>query len=355
MPAGLTFGIELEYLVPYIYTGESDPEPKETRAVDRAANPATGLDGFFNENSDVIDNIVFDRVRRTFQYAGLPAMKIVNLEPGELPTQWEADIDESLVETEEMEELYGTRFIPLEVRSPVLPVDRSGFRACRLAIDALVSKHRLFPTDTCGYHVHVGRGKTGFSLSILKNIAAFLWVFERQIGGLHPPNRHSNGYAQSMREKANIKRYVKDLGQGIREIYAATTARKLVYLVHATDDEYEPFESDDIFIRTMAYNFINTVIKDGKKTVEFRQFCSTSNSLDVKMWAEICTGIVAACVEKTEAEWSAFLHEAAATEEKTPAEAMNIGELLRKIGLADQANWAQERSKKLESAACSIQ
>ncbi|KFY48279.1 hypothetical protein V495_01468 [Pseudogymnoascus sp. VKM F-4514 (FW-929)] len=395
MPAKFTFGIELEYIVPYIFTGEDDPEPKEKRYIDRTAKPATGPEGFFTEQSDVIDEMIFERVRKTLQHVGLPAKKMGRLEPGELPSQWEAGIDESLVETDEMVKLYkgdrfiplevrspagelpsqweagideslvetdemvklykGDRFIPLEVRSPVLPVDKSGFRAARLAIDALVSKHRLFVTDTCGYHVHVGQGKAGFSLPALKNIGAFIWVFEPQLASLHPENRHTNGYAMSMRKRANISRHAKDLREGIREIYAQTTARKLIYLLHKTDDEYEEFESDAIFVRLMAYNFTNLAHKDGKQTIEFRQFCSTTDSLDVKMWAEVCTGIVAACVQKGEAEWSTFLHAAATAEEKKLKEVMKIGDLLRKIGMADQAAWAEDRSKKVKSGVCSIQ
>lgn len=356
MPAKFTFGIELEYIVPYIFTGEDDPEPKEKRYIDRTAKPATGPEGFFTEQSDVIDEMIFERVRKTLQHVGLPARKMGRLEPGELPSQWEAGIDESLVETDEMVKLYkGDRFIPLEVRSPVLPVDKSGFRAARLAIDALVSKHRLFVTDTCGYHVHVGQGRAGFSLPALKNIGAFIWVFEPQLAGLHPENRHTNGYAMSMRKRANISRHAKDLREGIREIYAQTTVRKLIYLLHKTDDEYEEFASDAIFVRLMAYNFTNLAHKDGKQTIEFRQFCSTTDSLDVKMWAEVCTGIVAACVQKGEAEWSTFLHAAAVAEEKRLKEVMKIGDLLRKIGMADQAAWAEDRSKKVKSGVCSVQ
>ncbi|KFZ09236.1 hypothetical protein V502_08854 [Pseudogymnoascus sp. VKM F-4520 (FW-2644)] len=355
MSAAFTFGIEMEYLVPFIFTGEADPEPNERRAIDRTP-PQTN--DFRDAHGVIIDTVVFDRVRRTLQFAGLPAAKMPVIPGGPpriLPSQWDAVIDESLVETDDMAEVYGNRFIPLEVVSPVLSADRAGYRTIRLAIDALVSRHRLFPTDTCGYHVHVGRGTAGFSLPVLKNIAAFLWVFERQLGSLHSEERHLNGYASSMRKKANISRYAKDLRQGIREIYAASTARQLVFLIHWTD-EFEKYENDDVFVRNMAYNFVNIVHAEGKKTIEFRQFCSTTDSLDVKIWAEVCTGIVMACEQRGEAEWSAFLHDAADKEEKKSPEVLKIGDLLRKIGLGDQANWAQERSQKLgNGSSCSIQ
>ncbi|ELR08450.1 hypothetical protein VC83_01262 [Pseudogymnoascus destructans] len=351
MPAAFTFGIEVEYLVPFIYTGDIDPEPKDRRTIDRTP-PNTN--DFSDATGIVIDNRVYDRVRRTLRDVGLPAAVMPELPIGSLPTQWEPVRDESLVEDDDMADLYGNCFVPLEIRSPVLSADRAGFRAVRLAIDALVSKHRLLITDTCGYHVHVGKGKEGFSLPALKNIAAFLWVFGPQLGTLHPPYRHTIGYASSMRKRSNISHHAEDLREGIREIYAAKTARRLVYLIHWTDPD-EKFESDDVFIRNMAYNFVNIVHEEGKKTIEFRQFCSTTDSLHVKMWAEVCTGIVMACSERSEAEWSAFLYDAAATEESRPKVVLNIAQLLSRIGLGDQANWAQQRSQELGYRICSIQ
>lgn len=350
MPAAFTFGIELEYLVPYIFTGDIDPEPKETRVIDRSTPMEQS---FRNAEGIVIDNVVYNRVLSTLQFAGLPAAKMPKLPIGALPTQWSAVADESLTETDEMEEMYGNCFVPLELVSPVLSVDRASFRSIRLAVDAVVSKHRLFPTESCGYHVHVGRGTEGFTLPVLKNIAAFVWTFELQLSSLHPRERHSNGYACSMRLRANISHHAKDLSQGIREIYTASDARRLVHLIHWTE-EFEKYENDDVFIRNMAYNFVNIVHAEGKKTIEFRQACSTTDSLDVKMWAEICVGIVMACAEKGEAEWSTFLLDAAGKEQKKSPEVMKIGELLRKIGLSDQAGWAEDRSSKLKSV-CSVQ
>ncbi|OBT69463.1 hypothetical protein VE03_01181 [Pseudogymnoascus sp. 23342-1-I1] len=350
-----TFGIELEYIVPFIYTDDTDPQPGDRRAIDRVPRPAND---FRDREPLLIDNVVYDRVHRTLQLAGLPAaqMPVPKGTPAPLPTQWDTVCDESLVETDEMAELYGAQFVPLEVRSPVLIARRADFRSIGLAVDSMVIRHRLFATDTCGYHVHVGRGTEGFSLPVLKRIAAFLWVFENQLGSLHSKERHTNGYAQSMRKKANISRYANDLRQGIREIFAATTERDLVILIHWTD-EYEDIEKDDVFIRNMAYNFLNIVLADGKKTIEFRQFCSTTESLDVKMWAEVCTGIVMACTNAVEGEWINFLHNAATMEENIPANSMRIGALLSCIGLRDQAIWAHERCKRLGNAGltCSIQ
>lgn len=351
MPAAFTFGIEVEYLVPFLYTGDKDPQPKDRRTIDRTPRPTNDFNAY---EGIVIDNLVYDRVRKTLRDVGLPAAVMPEQPVGALPSQWEPVCDESLVEDDEMAELYDNCFIPLEIRSPVLNADRAGFRSTRLAIDALVSKHRLLITDTCGYHVHVGRGTEGFSLPALKNIAAFLWVFGPQLGTLHPRHRHTIGYASSMREKSNISRHAEDLRKGIRKIYAAKTARRLVYLIHWTDPD-EKFESDDVFIRNMAYNFVNIVHAEGKKTIEFRQFCSTTDSLHIKMWAEVCVGIVMACSERSEIEWSTFLYDAAAKEESKSKEVMNIAQLLSRFGLGDQASWAQERCQELGYRTCSIQ
>ncbi|KFY72464.1 hypothetical protein V499_07423 [Pseudogymnoascus sp. VKM F-103] len=351
MLATFSFGIEVEYLVPYLYTDDIDPEPKDRRTIDRTP---PGINDVTDPNGYIIDNVVYNRVRRTLRDVGLPAAVMPELPVGSLPSQWEPVRDESLVEDDDMADLYGSNFIPLEIRSPVLNADRAGFRSVRLAIDTLVSKHRLLITDTCGYHVHVGRGKEGFSLPALKNIAAFLWVFGGQLGTLHPKNRHNNGYASSMRKKSNISHHAEDLCEGIREIYAAKTARRLVYLIHWTYPD-EEFESDDVFIRNMAYNFVNIVHAEGKKTIEFRQFASTTDSLHVKMWAEVCVGIVMACAERNELEFSAFLLDAADKEENRPKEVLDIAQLLSRIGLRDQANWAQQRCEELGSRKCSIQ
>ncbi|KFY53144.1 hypothetical protein V496_07854 [Pseudogymnoascus sp. VKM F-4515 (FW-2607)] len=343
-----TFGIELEYIVPYIYTGEADPEQGESRPIDRVPRRPNGFQP--SEADDIlIDNVVYNRVHRTLTFVGLPAAPMAAQPEGAppvLPTEWDTVKDESLMETEEITEKYDNRYVPLEVRSPVLFADRPGFRSIRLAVDSLMTRHRLFVGKSCGYHVHVGRGTQGFSLPVLKRTAAFLWVFDRQLGSLHPMERHTNGYAVSMREKANISRYASDLREGIRAIYATQTARELVHLIHWTDD-LEKFHNDDVFVRNMAYNFINIVHAEGKKTIEFRQFTSTTDSLDIKMWAEICVGIVMACSLAQEGLWINFLHNAASMEENMPARALKIGPLLRRIGLGDQSIWAQHRSNSL--------
>lgn len=343
-----TFGIELEYIVPYIHTDEADPEQSESRPVDRVPRPPKGHQ--LTQAEDIlIDNVIYARVRRTLTLAGLPAAPMAKQPEGSppfLPTQWDTVRDESIMETEEITDIYSNQYVPLEVVSPVLFADRPSFRSIRLAVDSLMTKHRLFVGESCGIHVHVGRGTQGFGLPVLKRTAAFLWVFDRQLGSLHPMERHTNGYSESMRKRANISRYASDLREGIRAIYAAQTARKLVHLIHWTDDD-EDYDNDDVFVRNMAYNFVNIVHAEGKKTIEFRQFSSTTDSLDIRMWAEICVGIVIACSLAQEGLWINFLHNAASIEEHRPAQAIKIGPLLRRIGMGEQANWAQHRSNSL--------
>lgn len=336
----LTFGVEMEFLVPFLITPDADPEPFDARQIDRVpASYDEEDDNHFNNALEMISK----RQRATLTAAGLPAARRVHLEA--MPSQWDVDSDPTLHPTEAMEHTYGRNWMQMEVVSPVLPTNGRGYGAAEQACLRLATYHRVHTPPTCGLHVHVGNGREGFTVPTLQNLAAFLWTFEPQLASLQPRHRQGSKYCQSMRQRANISVYFPDLVRGIRKIYSLSNVRNLVALVRPTDDSL-PIQNSNHFFRFMSYNFQNLVVDGGKKTVEFRQFEGTMNSVDVGHWIRVCCGIVHYCKELDMFTMMEFLR-LSALRKQSHKNRMDLGELLTRVGLPEQAAWAVQRAARV--------
>lgn len=54
------------------------------------------------------------------------------------------------------------------------------------------SNYRTIVNQTCGFHVHIGDGVSGFSVDTLKKLMGFLLTFETKLAKLHPESRRDN-------------------------------------------------------------------------------------------------------------------------------------------------------------------
>jgi hypothetical protein len=326
----ITFGVEVEFMVPFIFDDEEDPEEHDWRQLN-IINSGHGIDPSLQIHTEL---------RLTLAINGLPAIRMGR---EILPTQWAVVHDASVVASNSMEELYGDRWSDVEVVSPALPVDAFSFNDVQVAINSIFSQYRMYTPPSCGTHVHVGNGTNGFTLDALKNIAGFLYIFERQLSALHPLHRQDNDMCFSMRQWSTISGCFHDLLKGLQSIYRRTTIESLVTLVHDYDEGYPPDHPNHL-IRGMQYNFKNLLRDDGRKTIEFRQFEATSDGLEVRRWAETCTAIVHACAMADINQWVTFLHSNAEIEMNRPQDMLTISDLLLQFGYPTQAAWAEERN-----------
>ena len=158
---------------------------------------------------------------------------------------------------------------PEQVRAVLNAVTTGEFRSC--------------VNITCGLHVHVGRGTTGFSTAEARQIAAAATMLERCMDRLHPHDRWSNIYAYSLRSNHKIE----DLSTrgAFDTIMETKSLNELVDLLH---------KDRDFFTMPGKVNLFSLV--DNPKTVEFRQHEGTLSLNQIQSWVRLVTNIVSSAV-----------------------------------------------------------
>lgn len=336
MSTPLTFGVEFEFLVPYLIKGTPDPSPQET-PID-VIDPAAINARYDFDLTDAGEDAVRNRIESTIQNGGHPASQIDYEQI--MPTDWNVDSDNTLHPDDRMEATYGETWTQVEIASPVLRLPRGAARmqqVCQL----LRRNHRVHTPLSCGVHVHVGDENRGFSVSTLQNLAAFLWTFEKQFASLHPPHRQGGAYCKGMRRNSNLSSHRNNIPAGIDKIYSTPRVREIVALIHRTFVECS-IEGNGHFDRFMAYNFTNLVFDNGRRTVEFRQFEGTMDGAEVANWVRCCVGLVQFAKETSKNVMRAFLKDEAAK-----VSASSVRQILVTIGMVESAMWAGGRSVRL--------
>lgn len=197
----LTFGVELEVLVAWLWEDEVDPKPETAGTLPPIIRiplkeKQEMIDVFgASPTEDQVQDYIYGLMRKTFEENGLRAT------PGEY-TMWDVKGDSSVVSTTDPNGDYS--WLGAEIVSPILTTSSEGFGAVRSVVDLLTSKYRMTLNHTCGFHVHVGDGVKFWSVEQTRRICAFLWAADPILATLHPPSRRLVEYAQSIRERSHL-------------------------------------------------------------------------------------------------------------------------------------------------------
>lgn len=191
----LTFGVEIEALVPYVRDGKvKDPDEKtETRPlirVDQSCELSEWRDG------------IHQYVRDLLAEHGVPVQG-----PNDLPGSgangagghgkfvrslthkycaWNVKLDMSV---DEPRRDLGYNWSNLEVASMAMWATDASYDYVRHVISILNNNVRLRLNGTCGLHVHVGNGEQTFDDATIYKLAALLWAADGVLSQLHPPER----------------------------------------------------------------------------------------------------------------------------------------------------------------------
>jgi hypothetical protein len=154
--------------------------------------------------------------------------------------------------------------------------------------------------ETCGLHVHVGKGRQNFpSDQETKNLFAILWIFENRLSRLHPPHRHDFEQCRSMRVLSPLAE--KDLSpkESLQRILACQSmAQVIILLTTAVVDGGMAYE---------GYNLLPGSAEPIKRTVEFRQHAGTLDPEAIINWAIVCVRLLQYAGEAPQAELERFL------------------------------------------------
>ncbi|CAJ2501410.1 Uu.00g042630.m01.CDS01 [Anthostomella pinea] len=213
-PAKVTFGAELEFLIPTLDRGVDDPHAhvKELTPVLRIPNRAYKGKGMVSNKVNDREEYVLERVRKLIS-------KNLNITVGNdasslMPDadftakviagyhHWAVDTDGSVNEPN-MEK---NNWVAVEVQSPVAFASPEAFDAVNHVASLISGAFRCRVNASCDVHVHVGQREERFPLELIRRIGALSFAAEPLLFTLQNPSRRANVYCQSLRERGYIAR-----------------------------------------------------------------------------------------------------------------------------------------------------
>ncbi|PVH90014.1 hypothetical protein DL98DRAFT_579781 [Cadophora sp. DSE1049] len=303
MASPITFGVEIEFNLAFLYDDEAAPDRTETRAVDipltdeviRHTRSFYGLDA----NEPIPQRIVEDfnfyakkrsmlyNVRDTLTSIGCTAEIYSAVDP---PSVWEVLYDESLKGPE------GTsyRWLPMEITSPALPLAPESLDLIKKVCTLIEATYITNTNWSTSVHVHISEGKTPLDFHTMQKLYAFLWAFEPQMSTLHPPHRQQSSYCRGMREQsAMVSEFTEKWGEppsilkGIVEFYKCQDLESLLSKAFCyVKGKFTAFNPGN------ALCWVTEPHRFHKPTIECRQHEGTLEGERITQWVKLLAGLV---------------------------------------------------------------
>ena len=210
----ITFGVEIECLVPWLFDDQEDPHGHvpDLPPAFRMSREEVGS----GDPSDAASGLVFQKVQDTINTLGLSSTLVKKAENWSDPLYgyafWEVEHDASVRSIDNLgyESTYSresiAHWVPLEIQSPVEVASEGGrggakaFEIIRYVIDVLTSKYRIFVNQTCSVHVHVGQAREPLPVNKLQRLGALCFAADPLLFTLHHPLRRVNNYCRPISE-----------------------------------------------------------------------------------------------------------------------------------------------------------
>lgn len=216
-PQAVTFGVELEMLLPYLLSDQPDPaEGVDTREIIRFSQKATAS-GDESSDPDTSEDEAYDpdNSARGILMAFLENNGVSIWDSHQKdredqalspPTGWFVGDDASVYE----DKLPGYNWVGVELRSPALLANEASFAEIRRVVSLLRTNFRLRLNETTGFHVHVGLGTQQLPPRAVLRLVQLLWCADGTLSQLHPPDRMLNNHCLSIRHESYLARRVLD-------------------------------------------------------------------------------------------------------------------------------------------------
>lgn len=178
---------------------------------------------------------------------------------------------------------------------------------------------------SCGFHVHVGKGKAGLNFTPLQHLMATLWIFESQISELVHKSRvgMKGGFCPSLHVRSNLG-VLKHEGELLDVLLSITDLNEVVEMF-----------SGHLYFNFLSYRieglrkpYLNTV----KRTIEFRQHEGTMDSETVLNWVSFVVELVAWAHKIHRQDLKIFL-----LKNTTSTEWYSVEDLFKEIGFPQSA------------------
>ncbi|KAF3018395.1 hypothetical protein E8E14_000148 [Neopestalotiopsis sp. 37M] len=362
----LTFGIEMEFLVPMLLLDAEDPHPLDNRPVFRAKDDdeihyPEKIDEFLisHLNSLASDGITL-RDEANDEY----------VEPHENVVKYDAwrIIMDSSVKAEQDEEKYkGYAWAGKEVTSEVLlATDAQAYYKIMVFCRALRNL-RVHINPSCGLHVHIGRGDRGLSLKTMKKFSVLVWILDDILVDLQHPSRWDNSYCRKLHLYARLSdgkvtRELGDLEATLNEvqqkealqhipdsvdgillhrmkcIWSMTSLEELAILMGNTSDVHARNPMRAAVRGTFGYRRFLPAGKTGgnTNTIEFRQMVGSLDPEHITRWVKLCFALVDFARLSAAGEFCSLVHQSSRP-------GYSFARMLRDLGLGDEVPfWSKK-------------
>ncbi|WQF77369.1 Putative amidoligase enzyme [Colletotrichum destructivum] len=380
-----TFGVEIEYLVPYNRVEHPDARPDDRRWV--YTHPAARVSPF-NSAYSALGNrlarlltgaghlgVTFDSQFRSWgptipmgskanianiaQKMGYPLIRFVD-DVDSIHQIWHIHSDPSLSNFQNGEFGYGGH-VGVELSSPILRPTPGDFGKVIDVLQLIRASTRSMTDPTCGFHVHVGDVR-GFSLRSMKKIATLVWAAEPVLYSLVHPSRSDFETAAPMStqsalaEEDVLDKYDSDVStaastdmeahlpmevmpQRLQDMMLALWSAKnipdILGLLQPGDDGHKGGLSFASMTRTYFGDSTEiTSIYQG--TVEFRQLEGTLDPELIMYWTKLVLRIAEVGRDMPAARFSAALSKIV---KKYPTERERLSALLEVLGLEEHLTY----------------
>lgn len=198
-PQRVTFGIELEILVPYLWSDQEDPEADtDGRQVIRLSEEDMDSEEVFLTAHDRVKNTLRDFLRSH----DIPVSNSNAAQESGPPCEYSIGNDSSIREFG-FEQYHYTG---IELRSPALFAEPRSFNEIKRVVNLLINNFRLRINETTGFHVHVGMGSDRLPPRAVRRLSQFLWCADGMLSQLHPPERTLSQHCPSIRHHSHLAR-----------------------------------------------------------------------------------------------------------------------------------------------------
>lgn len=194
-----------------------------------------------------------------------------------------------------------TTLTQVELISRVLKDELASFEEIRSVCNRLHAGFQTYTDKSTGYHVHVGNGEDGFTLSALKALASILVAFEPFINQIHPVSRvrsrsgNSNPFCKLLSASDGFGG-ASSTKERLYQIHLAKSTTALVQLINS-QVRGAAIGSLHGVSRMFSYNFTNLLSTPEpglafKPTVEFRQHAGTTDPEAINNWVTFAIHLV---------------------------------------------------------------
>jgi hypothetical protein len=326
----LTFGIELECILATLSYGQEDPEPQDSREVHNLTPQ------IFASSLSELKYVQLKVANRLMIESGVAVIPTGNMPS--TPECWTV-ADDYTIKRDFSSNAY--ELFPLEFISPPLAFHQGSLDEVRSMCATISNTFRVNCNPTCGFHVHVGNGSGNdekpFSFEVIRKLIALIWTFEHQIESLHPENRRTHRYCQSLHA-------ISPLGygtsrQGLERILTTTNLKELRVLTVTSGKQ-------------SAYNLCRVDWLASGKTIEFRQHAGTLDPDAVVSWITFVVGLVDTAMRIDEIQLADVLRGVVESEEG--GKTVSIFHLMRTLlGCPDAADFYEGKLKSENVASAS--